>query len=362
MNILIVVDDFNGGAGNIAQLLALKLKEQGNNITMLLLNLHSAPRYDLNGINVVDVNWSKLHKNALIRTFKVLKKIKEIAIVNNMELAISFLDNNNTATCLALKKTKLPIVVSERSNPLVIFPKGIWKYLRRIAYKRADVVTVQFDCFKSFDNNRYLDKCFTTNNIIKQPTVIKENFNCDKYMFVSCSRFHPVKRFDLMLELFNEAYKQNNNIELHIYGDGKERQKLENYIKENSLNNAVFLHGHTNDVYNEIIKCDCYLMTSYQEGFPNALSEGLAVGLPAISFKCHDGIGQLVYNDINGYLIPEGDKQGFIDAILKISNSNVETLKEFSKKSIEIAYGFSENKVIKQWFDCMDIAVQKRKV
>ena len=39
MNILIVVDDFNGGAGNIAQLLALKLKEQNNNITFNISNL-----------------------------------------------------------------------------------------------------------------------------------------------------------------------------------------------------------------------------------------------------------------------------------------------------------------------------------
>ena len=50
MRLLIIVDDYSGGAGNMAQLLALNGKKQGLDVSLLPLWVKSRPRYNLSGI------------------------------------------------------------------------------------------------------------------------------------------------------------------------------------------------------------------------------------------------------------------------------------------------------------------------
>ena len=358
MRIAFVVDDFHGGAGNIAQLLALNLK-QNHDISIVLTNKHSEPRYDLSGISVYPLDLSIFGKNKL---FGIMNSIKRLGnVLNkqiNAELIISFIDNNNTMVCLSQAFNKTPIIVSERSNPLVIFPKAPWDILRRIAYKRADVVTVQFDAFKSFDGGRFAKKTRVTSNIVDKPSCFKTNFDSEKVKFVTMGRLAPIKRMDLMIELFDEAQKKCPDIELHIYGDGPERDKLETLIKERALSDKVFLEGYCNDVHQTLREHDVYLMTSRQEGFPNSLCEAMAVGLSSVSFACHDGICELTRNGQTGLVADEGDKEDFIDKMIKLVCDEA-FRKNMAEKAVSISEIYGKETVMKQWQDCIDAAVNK---
>ena len=61
MRLLIIVDDYSGGAGNMAQLLALNGKKQGLDVSLLPLWVKSRPRYNLSGIKCFE-NLSLIHK------------------------------------------------------------------------------------------------------------------------------------------------------------------------------------------------------------------------------------------------------------------------------------------------------------
>ena len=169
MKITLVVDDFKGGAGNIAQLLAIELCES-HQVSVILTNAHSAPRYDLHDVVVYDEKISIQGKNKVKGLLEAIARMKNaINEKTNADLVISFVDNNNSIVCLSQRKTKLPIIVSERSNPLAILPKFPWDIIRRIAYRRADVVSVQFDAFRSFEKGRFSKKCRVTHNIVDAP-------------------------------------------------------------------------------------------------------------------------------------------------------------------------------------------------
>lgn len=360
MRIAVVVDDFHGGAGNIAQILALNFAKK-HNVSMVLTNKHSDPRYDLDGINVFCESLSITRKNKVLGIFDSVKKLgnllkKEI----KADLIISFLDNNNTMTCFSQFFNKTPIIVAERSNPLVIFPKAPWDKLRRIAYKRANVVTVQFKCFDGFDGGRFIKKTRVTSNIVDKPKCVKQNYDCEKVKFVTMGRLAPIKRMDLMIELFDEAAKKCPNIELHIFGDGPEREKLESLISEKNLCGKVFLDGYCNDVHKTLCDHDVYLMTSRQEGFPNSLSEAMAVGLSSVSFACHEGIDELAEGGKSSFAVSEGNKEEFVNKMIELAQ-NVSLRKEMGTNAMHIIDKYDVDIIMKQWHACIDEAIGNAK-
>ncbi|MFR1517269.1 MAG: glycosyltransferase [Clostridia bacterium] len=359
MKILMIVDDFAGGAGNIVQLLAKRLLDKGNEVSIFLTYKHSEPRYDLNGIHLFNVNVSVITDNRFLKLRRMVAAVKRIIEMSGCELVISFLDNNNSLACLALWNKNIPIIVSERSNPLSIFPKFPWNYIRRFAYKRADVVTVQFDGFRKFDGNRYLKKCYVTHNIIEKPGMIKTEWREKKISFVSLGRYAGIKRYDLMIRLFGRFSQGKDNVELHIFGDGILNDDLQEEIKKTDAVGKVFLHNEIANVHEELIKHSVYLMTSLQEGFPNALCEALAVGLPAVVICCHDGIAKLVRNGENGFCVPEGNDGEFINAMERLALSP-EGRKKMGDRSRHIAGQYDIEVVMKEWDTCIGKAIENR--
>ena len=357
MKIAVIVDDFHGGAGNIAQILALELSEE-HRVSLVFTNMHSEPRYDLSRLDVYDQNVSINKGNKVLGLVSSIKNMKRLIKKIDPDMIISFLDNTNTIVCLSQWFTKTPIVVSERNNVLSLIPKAPWDKLRRIAYRRADVVTVQFKVFAGFDNNRFLKKAVVTPNIVVCPDVVKEKYETDTVKFVTFARLADVKRHDLMIELFDRAQSECPNMELHIYGEGKNEARLRKMIDEKGLQHKVFLHGYCKEVHQRLIENDVYLMTSLQEGFPNSLSEAMAVGLPSVSFECHEGIRDMTENDISGYVVDEGDNNAFVEKMLYLAR-NVDTREKMGRKAREISSRFSKENVMKTWLNAMSLASKK---
>ncbi|MDH8281644.1 glycosyltransferase, partial [Klebsiella pneumoniae] len=66
---------------------------------------------------------------------------------------------------------------------------------------------------------------------------------------------------------------------------------------------------------------------SRYEGFPNALAEAMAVGLPAVAFENVSGVEELVISGRTGILVchdqerNEGEKLTFSDALQQLMTS-----------------------------------------
>ena len=85
-----------------------------------------------------------------------------------------------------------------------------------------------------------------------------------------------------LLDIFHEITKINEKAVLVVIGDGPLSQKMENRIKELSLERNVRRLGIRNDV-NEIYSAmDVFLLPSLYEGLPVVLVEAQATGLPCV--------------------------------------------------------------------------------
>lgn len=362
MKILFVVDDFGGGAGNVIQILANEFSHRENDVIVLLLNYHTQNNHLNETISVIIHGISSKNESNKVVWFKnTIMGLRKLIVQLNPDVVISFIDNNNTLTGFSLMFEKIPLIVSERSNPNVIKPMGVWWLLRIPAYLRANAVTVQCSNFVKF-NRLFSRKTYVTPNPIIAPAIQKKikKASCDEIRIVSCGRLARIKRFDLMIRAFNIIHKQFPNSVLYIYGEGSERVNLEKLIAELSLTDSVVLAGRTDDVYTVLQNSDIYLMTSDQEGFPNALSEAMAIGLPSIAFECHEGLRDLIDDGINAYLVPSKNIELMAERVITLIKDK-RLRCTFSENAKLVSEKFSVSGVGDIWEELIKKAIEDNK-
>ena len=104
------------------------------------------------------------------------------------------------------------------------------------------------------------------------------------FRFGCVARMVPLKQIDKVVHAFAELNGEYA-CELHLFGDGPERENVERAIAQHQLHDQVFTHGNVldeDDIYKHL---DCLVINSTTEGLPMALIEALARGIPAISTR-----------------------------------------------------------------------------
>jgi glycosyltransferase involved in cell wall biosynthesis len=89
------------------------------------------------------------------------------------------------------------------------------------------------------------------------------------------------------IQLVEQLYKNDNNVQLTLYGEGDERNMLESYISRNKLENFVFLKGNQDQETIKKAYCENHfvVLPSLSEGWPKAVAEGMFWGCLPIASK-----------------------------------------------------------------------------
>ncbi|MBK1849821.1 glycosyltransferase family 4 protein [Marinobacter sp. 1-4A] len=117
----------------------------------------------------------------------------------------------------------------------------------------------------------------------------------------------PRKGIPDLIEVFDQLYKQEPDIQLQLLGDGSQRQELEAQAAELSSAKAVEFLGFRSDRLELLSKFSLFVMTSSLEGIPRCMMEAMAVGIPVVAYDI-PGVDQLVEHGKTGLLAPFGDK------------------------------------------------------
>lgn len=357
MRILIAVDKFTGGAGNVAQQLAsLFSREEDYSVGLMVQSANAKPKYDLSRVEIINQN-AKEGKHmplirALVRNIKGYYKLGRLINDWHADVIISFLNSISVPLLISQWNTKTPIIVSERSDPYFEWKHNKFDFNLRwwLSYKRADLIVYQYHYFEPFFKSQYTNgKTVAIPNMLYNTTnlVPVEKLN-DKIQFVTLASLTEVKRIDLMINLFAEIHKRYPDTVLNIYGDGPERKKLERQVDDLELSESVFFHGLVTDTFSALRKNDIFLLTSEREGFPNAVIEAMSVGLVPIVFKFHEGISEIISDNDNGFLVEYGDNSTFIKKSCLLVNNRHLRLK-MSEKSSNVNYIYGFNTIYPMW-------------
>jgi glycosyltransferase involved in cell wall biosynthesis len=116
-----------------------------------------------------------------------------------------------------------------------------------------------------------------------------------------------VKRADLFLEALAQARRAGAPLSGQVVGEGPERGALEALARERGLlPDGVRFLGERSDVADLLAQADLLVLTSDDEGLPNAVLEGMAAGLPILATPAGD-TPELVQDGRTGWLVPFGD-------------------------------------------------------
>ena len=114
-----------------------------------------------------------------------------------------------------------------------------------------------------------------------------ENF---KFSIVAVGRLDKIKGFDLLIRAASEL---KFDFELKIYGQGGERQNLQNLINSLNLQDRVRLCGFCDDVAAALAASHLHVISSRKEGFPVILIEGIFYSPVLISTRV-GGISEIL--------------------------------------------------------------------
>jgi glycosyltransferase involved in cell wall biosynthesis len=84
-------------------------------------------------------------------------------------------------------------------------------------------------------------------------------------------------------------------------------------VENMGLKNKVKFLGYSKSIPVLLAQADYFLQGSFYEGFPNALLEAGAQGLPVIAYDCPGGTKEIIEDGINGFLVDNEDM--FLDRI-----------------------------------------------
>jgi glycosyltransferase involved in cell wall biosynthesis len=113
------------------------------------------------------------------------------------------------------------------------------------------------------------------------------------------------KGLDRMIDAFRLIADDYPDWDLTLVGEGPDRGALEERVAQLGLDGRVALPGAVADIDRELAAAHLMAFPSRYEGFPNALAEGLAAGLPAVGYAGVSGVEELIVDGQTGLLVRE---------------------------------------------------------
>jgi len=345
-----------GGAERVFTNLANAFVEKGMAVDFVLgkaegPNLSQIDRR----INLVD-----LGTNSVYGWIKPMKRyLKE----RHPELILSGLHHANLtalyANMLMLSGTKTRIIVSVHgmlSHDIGKSRKKLAKaipLLVRTFYPKADkIICVSNGVAQELINKYHLPK--SKIQVIYNPVVAQDMFKkaeepLDHPWFqpgqppiiLGVGRLTAAKDFETLIKAF-ALVRNKTETRLMILGEGPERAKLEQFVKQLGLENDVSMPGFVDNPYKYMKRSSVFVLSSRWEGLPTVLIEALALGLPVVSTDCPSGPAEILEGGKWGRLVPVRNHEALANAIL-------EALNDERGKGVERAKEFSLDKIVDQY-------------
>jgi glycosyltransferase involved in cell wall biosynthesis len=332
-NLLFIVDQLHrGGSQKVVANLSNQLEEHCN-VHIAIYNDIDKVEFPYKGTLVkIKLPWSDnpSQNNVFARFTRLLYLIIDLRKIKkryNIEVAISFLEASNIINILSHRKEKLFLSVrSYLSKELEGVKKlGIYRVLIKLLYNKADNIIVpstliKTDLIASFKVQEHrvsviynfidIDKIHAQQQeSIEYPEI--ERLINDNHVLVNVGRLDIPKGQSYLFPALAALKEKIPGIKFIIIGDGPLEGQLTQLALQSGL--TVFsteelktgdlsgvgeydicLMGKQENPFKYLKKNTVFVFPSLYEGFPNALLEAMACGVPCLSADCFSGPRELM--------------------------------------------------------------------
>ena len=298
-----------GGAERVMASLCSRLASRGHDVTLITLDDGTRERHVVDQavrrqrLNVMSNSPSWLAKlsNTRHRVARVRAAIKLVA----PNVVLSFCDRTNILTLMAVDPSSLPVVISERSDPAQQQLGTAWEWLRSRSYRRASQIVALTETSARHLQSRFSVPVTVIPSAVERPPVDSDRSRASQSKrIVSIGRLEHEKGFDRLLAAFADLPESCQEWSLTILGEGSKRAELEAQIEMLGLTARVSMPGWIEPIWSELAAATFFVLPSRYEGFPSALLEAMASGVPSIAVDCESGPRAILLDPSWGLLVP----------------------------------------------------------
>lgn len=297
---------------------------------------------------------TKLLWTELTGVLKSRSRLKEYINRWNPDAILSFLNDTNLIV-LSLRifsGLKTRIVVSERADPTK--RNKVMQFLEKHWYPRSDIIVCQSEPVTHFFSEDARKKTVVIFNPISSEAIPEVFTGERRKAIVGVGRLMPQKNFALLINSFSRIAEKYPEYNVEIYGNGVLQEALVKQIEKLKLENRVHLMGMKEGVMHYIADACMFVLSSDFEGFPNALIEAMATGLPVITTDFSPkGVAAEIVKPENGIIVPINDEEALSTAMEELI-CNDGKRKLMGEKNREILTILGEKLIAEKWENVLD--------
>jgi GalNAc-alpha-(1->4)-GalNAc-alpha-(1->3)-diNAcBac-PP-undecaprenol alpha-1,4-N-acetyl-D-galactosaminyltransferase len=345
-----------GGAERVMSIVANYWATQGWKVTLIILADATKPAFyqlaseiELHHLGIIGDSPNLL---ALLRTgWSRIEILRSAIVASQPDAVISFLNTVNVLTLIACRNLKIPTIVSEHIYPEFADVNLVWRLLMKWTYRWADRVTLltqnALPFYPASQGYRSIvipnpvltpDPDTTTERLIPTPSLI------------AMGRLRPQKGFDLLLAAFAKVRSKYPDWHLTILGEGSMRSELEALRAQLGLCECVHMPGSVKNVNAHLRQADLFVMPSRFEGFPMALCEAMACGLPVLAADCLSGPRDIIREGVDGILVPIEDVDALATGLDRLMGNPTER-RQLAQAAPQVLERFGLERVMDIWTD-----------
>lgn len=342
-----------------------KLLKNDFDITIVIFD-NADIAYDIEGLKIVNLDCPVKGPviGKVLNSLKRSSKLRQLKKTEKPDICYSFGLTANLVNCLSVvdgTKTWTGL----RSYGDVYSARYI-----KLFMKKSDLVVccareIEKELATKYDFHKTatLYNLYNLDLISKESTKPIENWPFPKDVnesgdelryLISMGRDDDSKGFWHMIKAFYHIHNKFPETRLVILGDGTFEESITLATKL-GIREYIYFAGMCKEPYKYLAKADIYLLTSGVEGFPNALVEGMSLGLAAVATDCLSGPREILIPDNNesyGILVPNMSKEKnynseeineeieYADAVMQLL-ANRELLERYQKLALKRAADFS---------------------
>lgn len=371
-----------------------RLMEPYFDVTIVIFNSANIA-YNVDGLHIIDINMG-VKKGKVKKILNIIKRscrVKRLKKELRPDIAYSFGPSANMVNAFS-KTGKEKVWLGLRNYTDVEETNKIKLFVRL-----ADlIICCSRDIEKELKNKFGFNKTAVLYNLYdvenikkeadaKEPALpfgeADENGRRLRYL-VSMGRDDDMKGFWHMVKIFCLIHRQIPESRLILMGAGN-FEKYKKLAEDLGITDAIYFAGMQTQPYQYLKKGEIYLLTSGNEGFPNALVEGMALSLAPVSVNCKTGPAEIlmengdtaiaeavfeekrknketavIYSDY-GILVPamskernlnpeeiSEDEKNMADIVISLM-SDEEKLKEYQKRAAQRAHIFTYENYVEQF-------------
>ncbi|MFM9863555.1 MAG: glycosyltransferase family 4 protein [Micropepsaceae bacterium] len=361
MKLLVAISSLSGGgAERTVATMSAQWAAAGHRVRVVTIANAAQDTYELNpAVERVALDLQRPGVNAAVTLANNVRRVLALRRqlrVFEPDVAIGMMTVTNVLLALASMGLRTRTLGCERVHPPRVPLSAGRAVVRKWVYGRLTAVAALTERSAEWLRvNTRARQIFVVPNAVALPLpqaepVVAPQTVCSpgRKMILGVGRLDAQKGFSNLIRAFASLESAHPRWDLVILGEGALRPELEREVKELGVYGRVFLPGRVGNLADWYAAASLFALSSEFEGFPNALLEAMAHGVPAVSYDCDTGPAEIIRNDIDGFLVQPGDMAAFAKAMDRLM-ANPAALAAMGACARAVGQRFAMPEVLAKW-------------